>query len=96
MAGADHRPNRSLTDEDIDAICNRLTEFSGLTPEEHRDHHNAFQAYIESQRRKAEFWDKVKAQVGGYMIIAALGTMGTFVWKLTWYAVDTYLKGPKQ
>jgi hypothetical protein len=88
--------SRSLSDADIEAICLRLTEFSGLTPEEHRDHHNAFAAYIERQRRSAEFWDKVRAQVGGWMIISALGLIGTAVWKVTWYAVNTYLKGSQQ
>jgi hypothetical protein len=92
----ERRGYRSLSDDDIEAICLRLTQFSGLSPEEHRDHHNAFQAYIEGQRRKAEFWDKVKAQVGGWMIITAIGAIGTITWKVTWYAINTYLRGPQQ
>jgi hypothetical protein len=71
---------RNLTDEDIDAICHRLTEFSGLTPEEHRDHHNAFAEYISSQQRKAEFWDKMKQQLGGWMIISILSGIGYASW----------------
>lgn len=77
--------NRVLTDDDINAICLRLTEFSGLTPEEHRDHHNAFAAYIDAQARKAEFRDKVKQQVGGWMIITILSGIGYAAWNgLIW------------
>lgn len=90
---AERRIHRSLTDDDIEAICLRLTEFSGLSPEEHRDHHNAFTAYIEGQRRKAEFWEKVKAQVGGWLIIALLGSIGTLAWKAFLAFVE---RGPQQ
>lgn len=72
--------NRVLTDGDIDAICQRLTEFSGLTPEAHRDHHNAFAAYIEMQHRKAEFRDKIQQQVGGWAVIAFLSGIGYAAW----------------
>lgn len=71
---------RNLTDEDIDAIAHRLTEFSGLTPEAHREHHEAFSAYIASQQRKAEFWDKVQQQLGGWMVIAILSGIGYAAW----------------
>lgn len=71
---------RNLTDEDIDAICHRLIEFSGLTAQEHKDHHNAFAEYIASQRRKAEFYEKVKQQVGGWAIISALSAIGYAAW----------------
>lgn len=72
--------SRVLSDDDIEAICHRLTAFSGLTPEEHRDHHNAFAEYIASQRRKAEFYDKVKQQVGGWAIITVLSAIGYASW----------------
>lgn len=80
--------NRVLSDEDVDAICQRLTEFSGLTPEEHREHHTAFTAYIESQRRKAEFQDKVKQQVGGWLIITVLAGLGTAAWNGVRYFLE--------
>jgi hypothetical protein len=76
----ERRMNRVLTDGDIDAICHRLTEFSGLSPEEHRDHHNAFAAYIEAQRRKMEFREKIKQQVGGWMIVTVLSGIGYAAW----------------
>ena len=71
---------RSLTDEDIDALCKRLVEFSGLSPEEHMEHHAAFSEYIASQRRKAEFYEKVKEQVGGWMVISILASVGYAAW----------------
>lgn len=58
--------SRSLSDDDIDAIAHRLAEFSGLTPDEHREHHEAFALFIESQRRKAQRWDSIQEQVGGW------------------------------
>jgi hypothetical protein len=72
--------SRQLTDDDVEAICVRLQEFSGLTPEEHRDHHNAFAAYIEAQRRKVEFREKIKQQVGGWVIISVLSFIGYAAW----------------
>lgn len=71
---------RNLTDEDIEAICQRLTEFSGLSTEEHRDHHNAFAEYIAAQRRKAEFYEKVKQQVGGWAVVSFLSAIGYAAW----------------
>lgn len=68
--------SRSLTDEDIDAICHRLTEFSGLTPEEHKEQHEALQLFIESYKRKLEFREKIKQQVGGWMIVTVLSGIG--------------------
>jgi hypothetical protein len=72
--------SRQLTDDDVEAICVRLQEFSGLTPQEHRDHHNAFAAYIESQRRKIEFREKIKQQVGGWLIISFISFLGYAAW----------------
>jgi hypothetical protein len=71
---------RNLTDEDIEALCLRLTDFSGLTPEEHRDHHRAVQIWLEDQRRKAEFRDKVKQQIGGWAVISFLTAIGYAAW----------------
>ena len=80
--------SRSLTDEDIEAISNRLTEFSGLSQTEHREHHEALAAYIASQHRKALFWDKVMEQVGGWGIITSLGLIGYAVWHGFLWAIN--------
>jgi hypothetical protein len=72
---------RHLTDEDIEAICQRLTEFSGLSPEEHKDHHRAFDVWLDNQRLRAEFWEKVKQQIGGWMFITVISGIGYAAWK---------------
>jgi hypothetical protein len=72
--------SRILTDDDIEAICARLTQFSGLTPEEHREHHTAFAAYIEAQRRRAEFRDKLQQQIGGWLVVTFLAGIGYAAW----------------
>lgn len=72
--------SRNLTDDDIDAICLRLTEFSGLTPQEHRDHHDALTMFIAEQKARVEFKEKIKQQVGGWAIITILSAIGYAVW----------------
>ncbi len=71
---------RSLSDEDIEAICHRLLEFSGMTAEEHRDHHRAVQIWLEHENRRLEFREKVKQQIGGWMIISILSAIGYASW----------------
>ncbi len=71
---------RILSDEDIDAIAQRLTDFSGLTAEEHKKHHEAFTLWIERQSRRTAFWQKVQEQVGGWAIISFLGAVGFIAW----------------
>lgn len=71
---------RILSDADIDAIAIRLTEFSGLTAEEHRNHHEAFSMWIERQTKRTAFWDKVQEQVGGWAIIGILSAIGYGAW----------------
>jgi hypothetical protein len=71
---------RVLSDEDIDAIAHRLTDFSGLTSEEHKDHHDAFAIWIKRQEKREIFWDKVKEQVGGWVVIAIFGGIATLAW----------------
>lgn len=71
---------RLLSDEDIDAIAQRLTDFSGLSAEEHKKHHEAFTLWIERQSRRAAFWLKIQEQVGGWAIIVFLGSIGLGAW----------------
>lgn len=86
----ERRMNRVLTDGDIDAICLRLTEFSGLTPEEHAAHHGALALFIDNQRRKAERWDKIEQQVGGWAIISALTVIGYAAWSGFMWFIKTH------
>lgn len=72
--------SRILSDEDIDAIAQRLTEFSGLTPEDHKKHHDAISLWIDRQNKRNDRWEKVQAQVGGWAVIAILSSIGYAVW----------------
>lgn len=72
--------SRSLTDEDIKAISNQLTSYSGLTAEEHRLHHETFTLWISKQTKRMEFWDKVQAQVGGWFIVVTIMGLGYMAW----------------
>jgi hypothetical protein len=73
--------SRHLTDEDVEAICTRLAEFSGLSPEEHRDHHSAFASFMAAQKRKADFRDKMQEQIGGWFILGVLSGLAFAAWK---------------
>jgi hypothetical protein len=52
----------------------------GLTKKMHAEHHAVFQAWLERENRRAEFREKVKAQVGGWGIITLLTACGYMVW----------------
>lgn len=70
---------RTLTDADISALTAAMQ--AGLSPEEHADHHATFRTWIERENRKAEFRDKVKAQVGGWGVVTALTAVGYAAWE---------------
>lgn len=73
------RRTRVLTDEDIDALTAAM--HGGMSPDEHADHHQTFQRWIERENRKAEFREKIKAQVGGWGVITALTAIGYAAWE---------------
>jgi len=72
--------SRMLSDEDIKAIADKLTEYSGLSSAEHRDHHEALTLFIQERRQKMEDWAKIRQQVSGWLIIVVLGGIGTIVY----------------
>ena len=80
--------SRSLTDEDIKAIANQLTSYSGLSAEEHRMHHETFTVWIERQNRRMEFWDKIQQSVGGYIILTILGGLGIAIYHGMLWAIE--------
>lgn len=73
--------SRVLSDEDIEAIAKKLTDFSGLTAEEHREHHDAFSVWIARQNKRAIFWEKIQEQVGGWAILGILSAIGYGAWQ---------------
>lgn len=68
------RRHRVLTDADVQALATAL--HGPTTAEEHAEHHMMFRLWIERENRKAEFREKVKAQVGGWTIITVLSGIG--------------------
>lgn len=80
------RRQRTLTDEDIEALSNAI--HGGVTPEEHIAHHAAIKTMIDRENRKAERAEKIKTQVGGWVIITALGLIGKGVWTAWTYLRD--------
>lgn len=72
--------SRMLSDEDIKAIADKLTEYSGLSSQEHRDHHEALTLFIQERKQKMEDWSKIRQQVSGWLIIVVLGGIGTIVY----------------
>jgi hypothetical protein len=75
----EERRTRTLTDEDIAALTAAM--HGGMTPDEHADHHQTFRTWIERENRKAEFREKIKAQVGGWGVVAALSGIGYAAWE---------------
>jgi len=47
---------------------------------EHKEHHAFVQKMIEREERKQEMWEKIKAQVLGWGVIALVGGIGTAVY----------------
>ena len=51
-----------------------------VSDNEHYEHHLFIREWIEKERRKRLMSDKIKAQVGGWLIITALGAVATATW----------------
>lgn len=73
------RRQRILTDDDIEALTAAL--HGGMSPDEHVEHHGIFKTWIDRENRKAEFREKVRAQVGGWGIITAMTAIGYAAWE---------------
>lgn len=67
---------RLLSDEDIRAIAIQLIEYSGMSTEEHREHHEALGLFIEREKRRQDHWDKVNQQVSGWGIVSIISAVG--------------------
>jgi len=81
MSGVDHEELARL-------IAQAIIEQSGLPAEEHKRHHDALERFIEREDRRTAFYEKVKAQVGGWAVIAVLGTLGAGAW----YAAKEFIR----
>ena len=60
-----------------------------MPPDEHKRHHDAVQRFIDREDRRVAFYEKVKAQVGGWAVIGLLGVIGAAVWHAVVNAVKS-------
>lgn len=79
------KPSRDALVSEIAAAIRE--EIASLTvPEEmHAEHHEFIRDWIEERKRSREWRDKIKAQVGGWAIVTALGGIGTGAWHTVQY-----------
>lgn len=83
------RRQRVLTQADLDDIVTALS--SGLNQEQHAEHHRLFKSWLQQQEDKRKRREQIKAQVGGYAILTALGLIGTVTWFAFTSFIDTLL-----
>lgn len=65
----------------IDAFKQALHAERAIDDLTHRDHHDFVKLMILERQRRVDRAEKIKAQVGGWMIIAILGSIGTAVYQ---------------
>lgn len=83
----DRRNNADLIEAIADAVRGEISRLT-VSAEMHYEHHEFIREWIEERKRKREWRDKVKAQVGGWMIISILGVIGTGAWTTFQYFRD--------
>ncbi len=67
-------------DEMITAFNLALDKRNRLDGETHHHHHEFIAELIEARKVKRERWEKIRIQVMGWGIVAALGSIGTAVY----------------
>ena len=87
----EERRSRSLTDQDVQALLKAFEGAHCIPTDVHKTHHDYVKRLIEKDRIKAERMEKIKAQVGGWAIVTALGAVGTGAWH-GWQYLRDHLK----
>jgi hypothetical protein len=87
---AKERRHKILGEEDIEAIALKLTEFSGLTPEDHKNHHELLELFIKEHKRKIERKEKWLQSTLGWFTVTVLGGLGTLVYHGLQWLIDHY------
>ena len=75
---ADER--NQFKDEIVESFRQALHDERSIDDETHRDHHNYIKMIVLKEKIKADRNEKIKAQVFGWGIITALGSIGTGVY----------------
>ena len=83
----ERRNNADLVEAIAAAVRGEISRLT-VSEEMHYEHHEFIREWIEERKRKREWRDKVKAQVGGWAIISALSGIGTGAWTTFQYLRD--------
>jgi len=70
-----------LTDQDLHAVAEIIARTRPIADEIHMEHHQFISEWIVRSRRRAEMFDKIRTQVGGWGVIAVLSGIGYAVWE---------------
>lgn len=87
--GNDRRKNARA--ELVQAVVCAIRDESlvaGISAAEHQEQHAFLHEWIEEIKRKRELREKIKTQVFGWAIIAALGSLATAVYNAAVYLKD--------
>lgn len=69
----------------LEAIAQKLDGVPDAPPR-HKEDHDFITAFIEREKRRTERHEKIKAQVGGWAIIALLSGVAAAVWRWALHA----------
>ena len=68
-------------EEAVEGVMNRVLDKRRGEDLDHKSHHAFIEEMIRKETRKQEMWEKIKAQVLGWGIVAIVGALGTFLIK---------------
>ena len=61
-----------------------------ISVDTHNEHHDYISGWIAEQQRKQVWREKVKASVGGWLIVTVLGGIGTATWQAANYLKEHF------
>ena len=81
-------------EEFVQELADAIRDRFGLafSEEEHVEHHTFVRQWIEREKRRTEFWDKIKERVGGWAIVSILGSIGSGAYHAFMYFKDHWQK----
>lgn len=65
--------------KDFTKIINEVLDSRREKDLSHSEHHEFIERMIKKEERRQEIWDKVKAQVLGWGIVAIIGSIGAWI-----------------
>lgn len=80
--------NSPLTKEDLKEVVEAAFE-----KHQNSDHHQFIQALVEKEQRNKELYEKIKAHVAGWVVVAAIGFVAVSVWKEVIDGVKKFFTG---